>query len=478
MARFHPEARGARIPNARPMRDAAIARRGDRGGDDMTPGRVTLMGTLLLLAVAPVWSQSPPPAGAAPEAPVFSQSDLEQIVAPIALYPDSLMLQIMMASTYPLEIVQAHRWLQANPGLSGDKLEAALKDEDWDPSVKSLCGFPELVKRFNDNLDWTKDMGDAFLAQQNDLLNAVQAMRAKASEAGSLKTTEQQTVIVREEVIIIEPADPQVVYVPTYYPSVVYGSSWVYPWRYPVVYSPPPAGWAWRATTFAAGMWAGAALYSHCDWNNNWHGGGGSYNNNVKINVDVHDNFVNRTNNANRAQHYNRGGQGGSNWNHDPAHRRGVNYRSPSVSNRYGGSGTRGPVSNDMARGRERAGTSAGTRPSTGTGSRPSARPSTGTGSRPTARPSTGSGTRSTARPSTGSGSSGSRARPQSSSASRRDSALSGSRQSSMDRASRSRGQASRGGYSSGSRSSGRSSAGRSGGSRGGGSRGGGGGRR
>ncbi|MCU0726921.1 MAG: DUF3300 domain-containing protein [Planctomycetes bacterium] len=364
------------------------------------------------------------------------------------------MLQIMMAATYPLEVVQAQRWLEANPGLSGEKLEEALKGMDWDVSVKSLCNFREVVKRMNDNLDWTQDMGDAFLAQQNDLLEAVQRMRAKAMAEGKLESTEQQTIVVKEQVVVIEPADPQVVYVPTYYPTAVYGGGWYYPWRYPALYAPAPVGWG--AMTFAAGVWAGAAMYSHCNWHNDYHGG--SYNNKVNIDVDVHDNYVNRTNNRDRAQQNSMKNRGGNSWNHDPSHRRGVNYKSPSTANRYGGTGTRGPVSKDTARGRDRASTGA---------ARPSTRPSTG-GSRPTARPST----------------SGSKARTsdRSSSSARRDSAMGGSRQSSMDRSARSRGQASRSGYSGGSRGSysrpsgggSRSSGSRGGGSRGGGSRGGG----
>jgi hypothetical protein len=395
---------------------------------------------LLLSFVGPAWSQEPAaagtaaPAAAAPAAAAFSETDLEQIVAPIALYPDSLMLQIMMAATYPLEVVQASRWLSANPDLTGDKLDEGLKGQDWDPSVKSICNFREVVKRLNDNLDWTKDLGDAFLAQENDVMAAVQRMRAKANEAGTLKTTEQQTVIIKEKVIIIEPAKPEVVYVPTYYPTVVYGSAWVYPWAYPAVYAPPPPGYG--AMTFAAGVVAGAALYSACDWHNDYHHGG-SYNNNVKINVDVHDNYVNKTNNVNNAGKYKKSGTGSSNWNHDPSHRGGVNYRSPQTAQKYGGRGQAGAVPRDTARGRDRAG-STGAAGGRGT----AAGAGSGAGARPSAQPSAG-GTRDASR-----------------SGASRDSAMSGSRASSMDSASRSRGQASRSGSSGG----GRSSSGRSGG--------------
>src|SRR6185369_2786297 len=139
-------------------------------------------------------------AGAAdpPAAKPFSAAQLEQLVAPIALYPDPLMAQILMASTYPLEIVEASRWLKKNPGLKGDKLDAALKEQAWDPSVKGLCAVPDVVHRMSDNLDWTQDLGDAFLAQQSEVLDTVQKMRSKAYEAGNLKTTEQQQVVVKE----------------------------------------------------------------------------------------------------------------------------------------------------------------------------------------------------------------------------------------------------------------------------------------
>jgi hypothetical protein len=149
-----------------------------------------LVGVLLLAIAAPARPQEWGP----PEAPTLSLGAIEQIVAPIARYPDSLLLQILMASTYPLEIVQADRWREANPRLSGDLLDEALGYHDWDPSVKSFCPFRDPMRRLNDNLDWTQDMGDAFLAQQDDVLFVVQPIRARANEAGNLRTTEYQTV--------------------------------------------------------------------------------------------------------------------------------------------------------------------------------------------------------------------------------------------------------------------------------------------
>src|SRR6185436_5817348 len=183
----------------------------------MNPSISVLNLTLALLATAPVLSaqeQTPPetptvaPATPAPAAstqatstqatstpPLFTSDRLEQMAAPIALYPDSLVAQILMASTYPLEIVEAARWVEKNPELKGAALEEGLKQNEWDPSVKALCGFPTVLKQMNDNLAWTKDLGDAFLAQKTDLMDTIQMLRRKALDAGTLKTTEQQVVV-------------------------------------------------------------------------------------------------------------------------------------------------------------------------------------------------------------------------------------------------------------------------------------------
>ncbi len=169
------------------------------------------------------------PAGlSAQSKPVYKQEELNQILAPIALYPDDLIAQILMASTYPLEVVEAARWVKANPNLKGSQLTAALEKQNWDPSVKSLVNFPQVLTMMNDKLDWTQKMGDAFLAQQKDVMNTIQSLRAKAQAQGNLKTTKEQKVVVQDQVIVIQPADPQVVYVPTYNPTVVYGA-WPYP---------------------------------------------------------------------------------------------------------------------------------------------------------------------------------------------------------------------------------------------------------
>ena len=170
--------------------------------------------------------------------PVFKAEELEQILAPVALYPDSLLTQILMASTYPLEIVNADRWTKQNKDKKGDALAKALEAQPWDPSVKSLVNFPQVLAMMSEKLDWTQKVGDAFLAQQKDVMGTIQKLRHKAQESGNLKTTKEQVVKVEQEVIIIEPASPQVVYVPTYNPTVVYGA-WAYPAYPPYPVYPP-----------------------------------------------------------------------------------------------------------------------------------------------------------------------------------------------------------------------------------------------
>ena len=178
--------------------------------------------------------------------PPFKKEELEQIVAPIALYPDALLAQIFMASTYPLEIVEAARWSKAHPEVKGDAVAGAVQSQTWDPSVKSLCAFPDVLAMMNEKIDWTQKLGDAFLAQQKEVMQAVQVLRNKAKETGNLKSTKEVTVKTEPapagapapQTIIIESPDPEVVYVPTYNPTVVYGA-WAYPSYPPYYYYPP-----------------------------------------------------------------------------------------------------------------------------------------------------------------------------------------------------------------------------------------------
>jgi hypothetical protein len=206
----------------------------------------------MLLAGGPAFAQTPAPAPAPaqqqqpatdPQGPVFKPEELDQIAAPIALYPDDLLAMVFMAATYPLEIVQADRWRKdaKNAKLQGKELEDALQSQPWDPSVKSLTPFPQVLDMMSQKLDWTQKLGDAVLAQQSDLMTAVQRLRQKAQGSGALKTSEQQVVKTEGQTIIIQPAKPDTVYVPTYNPTTAYGA-WPYP-AYPPYYYPPPAAY-------------------------------------------------------------------------------------------------------------------------------------------------------------------------------------------------------------------------------------------
>ena len=169
---------------------------------------------------------------------MFGQPELDQLLAPIALYPDPLLGQILVAATYPLETVQAARFVRANPALTGDALAQAMQTQSWDPSVKALTQFPSVLLMMDDKLDWTQKLGDAFLAQQAAVMDTVQALRAKAQAAGTLKSTEQQNVVVQDGAIEIDPYAPNTVYVPYYNPTVVYGAWWWPGWE-PFVWVPP-----------------------------------------------------------------------------------------------------------------------------------------------------------------------------------------------------------------------------------------------
>jgi len=183
-----------------------------------------------------LWGQPAPP----PPGQTLAPDQLDGLVAPIALYPDPLLGQILVASTYPLELVQAWQWLQRNPGLTGAALTQAAQQQNWDPSIQALVVFPDLVKRLNQDITWTTDLGNAFLAQQPDVMDAVQRMRFKAEQAGKLPSTSQQRVTTTNgpgpPIIDIEPANPQVVYLPNYDPAYIWGPPLYYPyanWFYP-----------------------------------------------------------------------------------------------------------------------------------------------------------------------------------------------------------------------------------------------------
>jgi hypothetical protein len=249
---------------------------------------------------------------------VFTPTQLEQLLAPIALYPDPLLAQILMAATYPLEIVQANRWRQdpSNAGLTGDRLAAAIEPQPWDPSIKSLVPFPEILQMMDRHLDWTQALGDAFLAQEAAVMDAVQRLRQRAQAAGALASTPEQMVVVQEQGIIIAPADPQTVYVPVYDPGLVYGV-WPYPAYPPALpYLPPPVVIGRPVISFGFGIATVGALWGWHHWD--WH------RRRVRIDgprfhaIDPH-----------------RPPPRADVWQHDPAHRRGVPYRDVPTRDRF-----------------------------------------------------------------------------------------------------------------------------------------------
>ena len=248
----------------------------------------------------------------------FRKEQLDQMLAPIALYPDSMISQILMASTYPLEVVQADRWMQQNKTLTGDALNDALKEKSWDPSIKSLCYFPDVLFAMSDKLDQTSKLGDAFLSQKEDVMVTIQELRRKAEIQGNLKTTKQQKVIHEDDAIKIEPADPRVVYVPVYDPLYAYGPWWhpAYPPYY--WYYPPGVIITGGFISFGPHFFIGIDLFSWSwfDWRRHY------------IYVDVHK--VRRFHRFSK-RHY----SDWFFWRHNPVHRRGVAYRDRRTSERF-----------------------------------------------------------------------------------------------------------------------------------------------
>ena len=281
--------------------------------------------TLTGAGVVPAQTTPPPaPAAAAP----MPQDLLDSLLAPIALYPDQLLSQVLMASTYPLEVVEAARFVKANRGLRGEALDRALQGYTWDASVLSLCAFPQVLDMMDAKLEWTQRLGDAFLADEAAVMRTVQSLRLRAQEAGNLQSTPQQNVIVQERAIVIEPAQPEYVYVPVYNPEIIYGPWWApayrpwywYPgpiWGYPSA----PADWGYAGGIFWGTAWAiNAYNWGWC--RPNWRG------NNVYVNVHGNNPWVNRP--YYRARYAN-----APNWSHAPEHRRGVAYRDPGTRQRY-----------------------------------------------------------------------------------------------------------------------------------------------
>ena len=255
----------------------------------------------------------------------YSHEELSQMLAPIALYPDALLSQVLMASTYPIEVVEADRWLRQNMDLKGDALDAALLDMDWDPSVKAMCHFPSILFLMSERISETTDLGNAFLAQESEVMDTVQELRAKAYAQGNLVSNSQQTVIIEPQTIVIEPANPRVVYVPYYDPLTVYGRWW-YPSYQPDYWSPSGV-----SIGFGVSYWPGFYFgftfgnWSHFDWHRH------------SIYIDAHR--------RPRFVRHDRWIETPGRWQHRAEHRRGVPYRSERLHREH--YGNHSPYSRD-----------------------------------------------------------------------------------------------------------------------------------
>ncbi|MCW7538556.1 DUF3300 domain-containing protein [Aquabacterium sp. A7-Y] len=271
----------------------------------------------------------------------FAPEQLEQMLAPVALYPDTLLSQLLMASTYPADVAEAAKWSKAHPQQKGEAAVAAVSGQSWDPSVKSLVAFPDLLETLGAHPDWVQNLGDAFLASSRDVLDAVQRLRIQAEKAGHLKSSKQQKVVLEAEpdtaqtIVRIEPADPQVVYVPAYDPGVVYGD-WPYP-AYPPIYYPPSA-YYYPGAALASGMMFGvgvaatAALWGNVNWG--------------RGDVDID---VNRYNNINTNRQLD---ASQTSFQHNAAQRRGVPYRDEGSRQRFGSQDAGNPAQRSAYRGR------------------------------------------------------------------------------------------------------------------------------
>ena len=300
-----------------------------------TPFRFSFVLVAIAVGGATAWAQvattpafpSPststiPASATVPDAPPLRPEEIDALVAPIALYPDNLLAQVLIASTYPLEIAIASQWVMQNPSLQGTQLETALQAQNWDASVKALVQVPTALNQMNQRLDWTQKLGDAFLAQQKEVMDSVQRLRQRAQSAGKLMSSEQLKVVTENQTIIIEQASPQTMYVPYYDPYYMYGG-WPYA-GYPPYYWPTPPGYYLGAgIAFGLGIAIiGGAWNNWCDW------GGGDINVDIDrdrfTNID-RDKIGNRRDNANSQR-----------WQHNAEHRRGTNYRDQATRERFG----------------------------------------------------------------------------------------------------------------------------------------------
>ena len=285
---------------------------------------------VLLLGAGILPAQQPPPAAPPPDQ-TLSPDQLNDLVAPVALYPDPLLSQLLVATTYPLEVVQAYQWVQRNPGISGPALTQAAQEQNWDASVQALVVFPDVLKRLNDDVVWTTNLGNAFLAQQQDVMDAVQRMRQKAQQAGKLQSTAQENVVTGNDAgapyIEIEPANPEVIYVPVYDPAWIWGPPMWYPYPH---WWWPPRSYLTGGLYFGFGGPIDMGVYFGAGWHGwggwGWHPGWGGRT------VMVNNTFIHRYNfNGGHAA----GNSGRTAWSHDASHRGGVPYANQSLRTQY-----------------------------------------------------------------------------------------------------------------------------------------------
>ena len=305
----------------------------------MTPARTLRILTRLVIAVTvasfppgPVLSSaqqpSPPLPVSVPPGQDLSPQQLDDLVAPVALYPDPLLGQILVACTYPLEVVQAYQWQLRNSGLTGPALIETAQQQQWDASVQALVAFPEVLKRLNDDVRWTTNLGNAFLADQTQVLDAVQRQRLKAQQLGKLASTPQEQVTTSNTVpptVEIQPANPNVIYVPVYNPEWIWGPPLYYPYPYWYWPPPPPPGFFFTfGVGIAMGGYFGPGWLGWGGWG--WHPHWGSH---VII---INHTFIHRYNfTPGRIASF----TGTSTWEHDPVHRQGVPYASAALADRY-----------------------------------------------------------------------------------------------------------------------------------------------
>jgi hypothetical protein len=336
-----------------------------------------LCSVVLIPSVAPSAAQEQQGSPAEDQAPKVPNDQLDSLVAPIALYPDPLLAQALAASTYPLELVQLKQWLDKHKDLKDKALTDAVVKQPWDASVQAMAALPDAVKQLTDDIGWTTDLGNAFLAQQSDVMDAVQRMRAKAKDTGNLKSNEQMKVetkvIENKSVVVIEQSNPQVVYVPSYNPTVVYGAP-VYPYP-PITYPPPGYYAAGMAISFGVGMAIGAA------WGGGGWGWGAGWGGNNDININRNNTFVNNSNRQNVSGNRT-GNRTGNSWQHNPQHRGGAPYGNKTTANKFGGTTRGDSMSNRQANARQNQSQLSGRGQQAGTTDRGAGRQSAGAGNR------------------------------------------------------------------------------------------------